>query len=86
MQAALPLARDVPPNAQMFARTRSARLKEGAMLRLALIFLVVALVAALFGFGLVANLSYSAAKILFFIFLVLAVLSFIGGMTRRPID
>lgn len=56
------------------------------MLRLALIFLVVALVAALFGFGLVANLSYSAAKILFFIFLVLAVLSFIGGMTRRPID
>ena len=38
------------------------------MLRLAIVFLVVALMAALFGFGLVANMSYDAAKILFFIF------------------
>src|SRR2546423_193866 len=45
------------------------------MLRLALAFLVVALVAALFGFGMVADLSFEAAKVLFFIFLVLAVLS-----------
>ena len=52
------------------------------MLKLALVFLVVALIAALFGFGLVADLSYGAAKILFFIFLVLAILSFLGGMFR----
>jgi uncharacterized membrane protein YtjA (UPF0391 family) len=55
------------------------------MLRLALVFLVIALIAALFGFGLVANLSWAAAKILFFIFLVLAILAFFGGMFRRPV-
>jgi len=54
------------------------------MLRLAVIFLVVALIAALFGFGLVAGLAYNAAKILFFIFLVLAVMSFLGGAFRAP--
>jgi uncharacterized membrane protein YtjA (UPF0391 family) len=53
------------------------------MLRLALAFLVIALLAALFGFGLVANFSYGAAQILFFVFLVLAVLSFLGGSFRR---
>jgi uncharacterized membrane protein YtjA (UPF0391 family) len=54
------------------------------MLRLAIVFLVVALLAALFGFGLVADMSYSAAKVLFFVFIVLAVLAFIGGAFRRP--
>jgi uncharacterized membrane protein YtjA (UPF0391 family) len=49
------------------------------MLRLAVLFLVIALIAALFGFGGVASLSWEGAKILFFIFLVLAVLSAIGG-------
>lgn len=53
------------------------------MLRLAVIFLVVSLVAALFGFGGVADLSWGGAKILFFVFLVLAVLSFLGGTFRR---
>lgn len=54
------------------------------MLRLAIIFLVIALIAALFSFGFVADMSFAAAKILFFIFLVLAVLSFLGGSLRRP--
>lgn len=55
------------------------------MLRLAVVFLVIALLSALFGFGLVADYSFAAAKILFFIFLVLAVLSFIAGAFRgRP--
>jgi len=54
------------------------------MLRLAIVFLVIALIAALFGFGFVASLSYDAAKIFFFIFIVLAVLSFLGGMVRQP--
>jgi uncharacterized membrane protein YtjA (UPF0391 family) len=48
------------------------------MLRLAIIFLVIAMIAALFGFGGVAAYSWEGAKILFFVFLVLAVLSFIG--------
>ena len=41
------------------------------MLRLALGFVVIALISALFGFGGVANLSFEAARILFFVFLVL---------------
>ncbi|HEY4759829.1 MAG TPA: DUF1328 domain-containing protein [Thermoguttaceae bacterium] len=49
------------------------------MLRLAIIFLVISLLAAFFGFAGVANYSWAGAKILFFIFLVLAVLSYLGG-------
>jgi uncharacterized membrane protein YtjA (UPF0391 family) len=54
------------------------------MLRLGVLFLVIALLAALFGFGLVADMSYDAAKILFFIFVVLAVVSMVAGGWRRP--
>jgi uncharacterized membrane protein YtjA (UPF0391 family) len=53
------------------------------MLRLAVVFLVIALVAAFLGFGGVANFSFEGAKILFFVFLVLAVLSFLGHGFRR---
>jgi len=56
------------------------------MLRLALVFVIVALVAAFLGFGLVAGMAYDVAKILFFIFLILAVLSLIGGAVRRPLN
>jgi uncharacterized membrane protein YtjA (UPF0391 family) len=48
------------------------------MLRIAILFLVIALIAALFGFTPVAGVAYDAAKILFFVFLVLAVLSLFG--------
>jgi len=54
------------------------------MLRLAVVFLIIALIAAFLGFGGVAALSWEGAKILFVIFLILAVLSFIfGGWSRR---
>lgn len=53
------------------------------MLRWALMFLVIALVAALFGFTNVAGTSMVAAKILFFVFLVLFVVSLIAG-NRTP--
>jgi len=52
------------------------------MLRLALLFLVIALVAGLFGFGFVASLSFEAARLLFFVFVVLAVLFFLGNFLR----
>jgi uncharacterized membrane protein YtjA (UPF0391 family) len=52
------------------------------MLRLALLFLVIALVAAFFGFGLVASFSFDAAKLLFVVFVVLAVLAVLGGFVR----
>lgn len=52
------------------------------MLRLAILFLVIALIASLFGFGGVAGVSMEASRILFFIFLVLAVLFFLGNFLR----
>lgn len=48
------------------------------MVRLAIVFLVVAMAAAFFGYAGVADLSWEGAKIVFVIFLVLAVLSFLG--------
>ncbi len=55
-----------------------------AMLNWAVTFLVVAIVAALFGFGVIASTAASFAKILFFVFLVLAVASyFVGGRRGR---
>jgi uncharacterized membrane protein YtjA (UPF0391 family) len=56
------------------------------MLRLALLFLIIALVAGLFGFGFVASMSYDAAKIFFFLFIVLAVIFVIGGVFRGRRD
>jgi uncharacterized membrane protein YtjA (UPF0391 family) len=54
------------------------------MLYWALVFLVVALVAALFGFGGVASTAAGFAKILFFIFLILFLVSLVfGGLRRR---
>jgi uncharacterized membrane protein YtjA (UPF0391 family) len=59
-------------------------LKENLiMLRLAILFLVIALIAGLLGYGLVADYSWEAGRIVFFVFLVLAVLSFLGGSFRR---
>ena len=53
------------------------------MLRLAVIFLVIALIAAFLGFGGVASMSWAGAKILFLIFLVLAVLSALGSWSEE---
>lgn len=53
------------------------------MLQLAIACLIVALIAGLFGFGVVSSSFMGAAKILFVVFLILAVLSFLGGRFRR---
>lgn len=53
------------------------------MLRWTIIFLVIAIIAAIFGFGNIAAGATQIAKILFFIFLVLFVLSLIAGGFRR---
>jgi len=52
------------------------------MLRWALIFLVVALIAAFLGFGGVAGTPMEIAKILFFVFLVLFIVSGIMHLVR----
>jgi uncharacterized membrane protein YtjA (UPF0391 family) len=59
------------------------------MLRWAIIFLVVALVAALFGFGGIAGTATSIAMILFWVFLAITVVLFLvsllgGGRTTIP--
>jgi uncharacterized membrane protein YtjA (UPF0391 family) len=52
------------------------------MLQWALLFLVIALVAALFGFTTVAGTAYAAGQLVFYVFLVLFVIALIMG--RRP--
>ena len=59
------------------------KLKEIIMLYYAALFFVIALVAALFGFGGIAAGAVEIAKILFFVFLVLFVVSLIAGLMRR---
>ncbi len=55
------------------------------MLRWAITFLIVALIAALFGFTEIAGAAIGIAKILFFIFLILFVVFLILGR-RAPIE
>lgn len=52
------------------------------MLRWALIFLVVALVAAVLGFTTIAGAAIDVAKILFWIFAILFVISLVMHMVR----
>lgn len=54
------------------------------MLYWALIFLIVALIAAVFGFTGIYVAAAGIAKVLFFVFLVLFVLSLLTGSIRRP--
>lgn len=53
------------------------------MLRLALLFLLVALVAAVFGFGGLAEASAGIAQVLFYIFLAIFVVSLIFRLLGR---
>jgi uncharacterized membrane protein YtjA (UPF0391 family) len=53
------------------------------MLHYAAVFFVIALIAALFGFGGIAAGAVEIAKILFFIFLILFVVSLLAGLFRR---
>ncbi len=56
------------------------------MLSWALSFLVLALIAALFGFGAIASSAAGIAKILFFLFLVMFIVSLMMNAVRgRPV-
>lgn len=50
------------------------------MLRLALLFFIIALIAAAFGFGGVASTAASIGKFLFFLFIALFVLALLAGI------
>ena len=53
------------------------------LLHWAIVFLVVALIAGLLGFGGVAGTAMAGAKILFWVAIILAVLAFLGSRVRR---
>jgi uncharacterized membrane protein YtjA (UPF0391 family) len=57
--------------------------KGGQMLRLALGFFVVAVLAATLGFGGIAMAAAGIAKALFFVFLILCLGALLGGFLRR---
>lgn len=54
------------------------------MLYWAAIFLTIALIAAVFGFGGIASASVGIAQILFFVFLVLFVVALVTRAVRGP--
>lgn len=55
------------------------------MLQLAVVCLLIAIISAVLGFGGIAGSFIGVAKILFVVFLVLAVLAFLGGNKRRSL-
>ncbi len=55
----------------------------GNLLHYAVVFLVVALVAAFLGFGGVAGTAMEGARILFWVAIILFVITLIGGLFRR---
>lgn len=55
----------------------------GNLLHYAIVFLVVALIAAAVGFGGVAGVAMEGARILFWVFIVLFVVSLIANFVRR---
>lgn len=57
--------------------------QEMDMLHYALLFFIVALVAALFGFGGLAAGAASIAQLLFVVFIVMALASFVLGLLRK---
>ena len=56
---------------------------ESVMLHYAVVFLVIALIAAVFGFGGIAASAVGIAQVLFVVFLVMAVVSFLMGVLRK---
>lgn len=53
------------------------------MLRWAALFLVIAIIAAILGFGGIAGTAAGIAKGLFFLFLIVCVITFIFGRIKR---
>ena len=51
------------------------------MLRWAVIFFIISIIAAVFGFGGIASATAGIAKVLFFLFLVIALVMLIIGVT-----
>ena len=57
--------------------------KEENMLRWAIGFFIIALIAAILGFGGIAVAAAGIAKLLFYVFLVLFLATLVGGLIRQ---
>jgi uncharacterized membrane protein YtjA (UPF0391 family) len=55
----------------------------GSLLHYAVVFLVIALVAAAVGFGGIAGVAMEGARLLFWVFIILFALSLVAGLVRR---
>ena len=53
------------------------------MLHYAVVFFIIALIAALFGFGGIAAGAVEIARILFFVFVIMAVVTFVISLGRK---
>jgi uncharacterized membrane protein YtjA (UPF0391 family) len=79
-----PTARACAETDTVFARSNAVPNKRGAiMLHYAVVFFIIALIAAVFGFGGIAVGAAGIAKILFIVFLIGAVISFLMSLGRR---
>jgi uncharacterized membrane protein YtjA (UPF0391 family) len=68
----------------IYTRAYRARLiRSLTLLYYAVVFFLIALIAAAFGFGGIAVGAAGIAKVLFFLFVILAVVSFFFGLLRR---
>lgn len=55
----------------------------GNLLYYAVVFLIIAVIAAAFGFGGVAGTAMAGARLLFWVFIILFVITLIAGALRR---
>jgi uncharacterized membrane protein YtjA (UPF0391 family) len=79
----LPKTRTLKLFRQSTCTSAPQEVKKAKMLYYTLIFLLIAIVAGILGFWAVAGVAAVIAKTLFFIFLVVFIISLLGGLTRR---
>jgi uncharacterized membrane protein YtjA (UPF0391 family) len=72
------------PNTQEFSRGSNQR-EENTMVGWAIAFLVIALIAAVFGFGALAGAAFAAAKIIFVVALFALLVSAVLGLSHRGV-
>jgi uncharacterized membrane protein YtjA (UPF0391 family) len=77
------MVRAMTPRERPCVRVPSQRPKEVEMLYYAVVFFIIALIAALFGFGGIAAGAAGIAKILFVVFLIVALVTFLLSLARR---
>jgi uncharacterized membrane protein YtjA (UPF0391 family) len=73
------MARRMLDGSETQSRSPDRQSKEIHMLYWAAVFFIIALIAAVFGFGGIAAGAVGIAKILFFVFLVLAIVALLFG-------